>query len=160
VSCFEFLQKVNESELADILWKLGEERYSRKIARKIVQHRSNALLQNSTLDFASLIASCFPPKERYGRIHPATRSFQALRIYLNSELEELESFLNNVIIELKPTGRVAVLSFHSLEDRAVKQAFIKNGFHKVTKKPIVADEIELASNPRARSAKLRVAEKL
>ncbi|MEB3830308.1 16S rRNA (cytosine(1402)-N(4))-methyltransferase RsmH [Phormidium sp. CCY1219] len=153
----EIVNHWDEAELADIFYRYGEERYSRGIARKIVQQRPF----QTTTDLAYAIGGSVPRRYRYGRIHPATRVFQALRIAVNAELSSLESFLEKAPGWLKPGGRLVAISFHSLEDRLVKhQLRGEERFTVVTKKPIVAKEAEIASNPRARSAKLRVAERL
>ena len=147
----------NEADLADIFFKYGEERLSRRIARRIVERRP---LQ-TTVELAEAIASSVPPKYRYGRIHPATRVFQALRIVVNDELKSLEIFLDKAPNALVPGGRIAIISFHSLEDRPVKHGLRNSPLLKVlTKKPIIAQEEEISHNPRSRSAKLRIAQKL
>ncbi|MEH2115579.1 16S rRNA (cytosine(1402)-N(4))-methyltransferase RsmH [Nostoc sp.] len=147
----------DEAELADIFFKYGEERLSRRIARRIVERRP----LHTTTELAEAIASSVPPKYRYGRIHPATRVFQALRIVVNDELKSLETFLNKAPNALVPGGRIVIISFHSLEDRPVKHGLRNSPLLKVlTKKPITAQEEEISRNPRSRSAKLRVAEKL
>ncbi|BAY64772.1 S-adenosyl-methyltransferase MraW [Calothrix brevissima NIES-22] len=147
----------DEGELAEIFFKYGEERLSRRIARRIVERRP---LQ-TTVELAEAIASCVPPKYRYGRIHPATRVFQALRIVVNDELKVLETFLEKAPNSLVPGGRIAIISFHSLEDRIVKHGLRNSPLLRVlTKKPITAQESELAQNPRSRSAKLRIAERI
>ena len=144
----------DEKELADIFYYYGEERLSRRIARQVVQKRPF----QSTKALAEAIALAVPRKYRYGRIHPATRSFQALRLVVNDELSSLEQFLAIAPQWLKPHGRIAVISFHSLEDRIVKYAFRDNQVLQViTKKPMTAQIEEIAENPRARSAKLRFA---
>ncbi|MBD2728801.1 16S rRNA (cytosine(1402)-N(4))-methyltransferase RsmH [Nostoc sp. FACHB-892] len=147
----------DEAELADIFFKYGEERLSRRIARRIVERRP----LHTTTELADAIASSVPPKYRYGRIHPATRVFQALRIVVNDELKSLETFLDKAPNALVPGGRIAIISFHSLEDRPVKHGLRNSPLLKVlTKKPIIAQEEEISKNPRSRSAKLRIAEKL
>lgn len=147
----------DEGELADIFFKYGEERLSRRIARRIVERRP---LQ-TTVELADAIASCVPPKYRYGRIHPATRVFQALRIVVNDELKVLETFLEKAPNSLVPGGRIAIISFHSLEDRLVKHSLRNSPLLRVlTKKPITAQESEIEQNPRSRSAKLRIAERI
>ncbi len=160
-SCREFLARSREEEIARVLWEYGEERLSRRIASRIVEARRRGELPATAKGLAELIERVFPPAARHGRIHPATRSFQALRIHVNRELEELDSLLESVILGVAPGGRVAILSFHSLEDRKVKLAFkTKEGpFRALTKKPIEPDEAEIRANPRSRSAKLRVAER-
>ncbi|MEH2243102.1 16S rRNA (cytosine(1402)-N(4))-methyltransferase RsmH [Nostoc sp.] len=147
----------DEADLADIFFKYGEERLSRRIARRIVERRP----LHTTVELADAIASSVPPKYRYGRIHPATRVFQALRIVVNDELKSLETFLDKAPNALVPGGRIAIISFHSLEDRPVKHGLRNSPLLKVlTKKPIIALEEEIQRNPRSRSAKLRIAQKL
>ncbi|MDJ0703103.1 MAG: 16S rRNA (cytosine(1402)-N(4))-methyltransferase RsmH [Leptolyngbyaceae cyanobacterium MO_188.B28] len=146
-----------EAKLADIFYHYGEERRSRRIARQIVAQRPF----QTTTELAAAIARCTPPKQRYGRIHPATRTFQALRIAVNQELSVLETLLERAPTWLTPGGRIGVISFHSLEDRLVKYAFRANPDLKVlTKKPITAQPDEIKANPRSRSAKLRFAERI
>ena len=145
-----------EKDLADTFYTYGEERLSRRIARRIVEKRPFS----TTTELADAIAGTVPGKYRHGRIHPATRTFQALRIAVNRELAVLEEFLVRSPNWLKPGGRLVVISFHSLEDRIVKHQLRGDERLKViTKKPVVADETEKRGNPRARSAKLRVAER-
>lgn len=160
-SCYEELLDIDEQDLVSILTDLGEERYSRKIASAILRARQEGRLPKLANGLAELISHSVPPDYRFGRIHPATRTFQALRIWINDELQELDSLLGSVILNVQPGGRVAILSFHSLEDRKVKQVFkAREGvFEQIHKKPIEADEEELKQNPRARSAKLRIAER-
>mgnify|MGYP001824850551 CR=1 FL=1 len=147
----------DETELADLIYQYGEERLSRRIARRIVAQRPF----ETTTALADAIAHSVPKSYRYGRIHPATRTFQALRIAVNRELEVLEHLLHIAPAWLNPGGRLVIISFHSLEDRRVKYAFRGDDRLKIiTKKPIVADEAEKSANPRSRSAKLRVAERL
>ncbi|MEH2121034.1 16S rRNA (cytosine(1402)-N(4))-methyltransferase RsmH [Nostoc sp.] len=147
----------DEADLADIFFKYGEERLSRRIARRIVERRP----LHTTVELAEAIASSVPPKYRYGRIHPATRVFQALRIVVNDELKSLETFLDKAPNALVPGGRIAIISFHSLEDRPVKHGLRNSPLLKVlTKKPIIASEEEIQRNMRSRSAKLRIAQKL
>lgn len=146
----------DEVELANIFYNYGEERLSRRIARNIVEHRPF----DTTTELAEVIARCVPRAYRYGRIHPATRVFQALRIAVNQELKVLETFLDTAPSWLKPSGRIGVISFHSLEDRLVKHRLRESPLVKVlTKKPILPQEDELEQNPRSRSAKLRLAER-
>jgi 16S rRNA (cytosine1402-N4)-methyltransferase len=141
-----------EAELARIIFTYGEERLSRQIAREIVAGRPFT----TTTQLAYAIGGAVPKSYRYGRIHPATRTFQALRIMVNQELSSLEQFLAVAPTWLKPEGKIGLISFHSLEDRIVKHTLRANETLKVlTKKPIIATEAELAANPRARSAKLR-----
>jgi 16S rRNA (cytosine1402-N4)-methyltransferase len=145
-----------EKEIADILYTFGEERRSRPIARSIV--RSRPLATTTDLVRAIERVSGGP---RYGQIHPATRTFQALRIFVNDELKSLEEFLDESESVVRPGGRVVVITFHSLEDRIVKQKFRASGRsgRVLTKKVVIAGEGEVRSNPRARSAKLRAWER-
>jgi 16S rRNA (cytosine1402-N4)-methyltransferase len=146
----------DEPDLANLFYTYGEERLSRRIARHIVAQRPFT----STTALADAISRCVPKAYRYGRIHPATRVFQALRIAVNRELEVLEQFLERSPNWLKPGGRIAIISFHSLEDRIVKHRLRSHpALQVVTKKPIVAQAAEVQANPRARSAKLRVAQR-
>ncbi len=159
----QLLQRRTEREIADLIFDYGEERFSRRIAAAIVEARGEARLPKTTREFAELVTRAIPGGGRGQRIHPATRTFQALRIAVNEELEELDSLLNDVILCVRPGGRVAILSFHSLEDRKVKLRFKGEpgrpdaDFEQLTKKPIEADDAEQKENPRSRSAKLRVA---
>jgi 16S rRNA (cytosine1402-N4)-methyltransferase len=152
----EIVNSYGEKEIADILYKFGEERRSRPIARSIVRSRPLA----STADLNRAVERVLG-SPRYGRIHPATRTFQALRIAVNAELESLELFLNSAPHCLRSGGRLAVITFHSLEDRIVKNAFRASAVpgKPLTKKVVTAGDAEVSSNPRARSAKLRVWEK-
>ena len=151
-----------ESSIADIIFGWGEERYSRRIAKRIVEERAKKPFTTSR-ELADSIAKAVPAAYRFGRLHPATRTFQALRIAVNDELGALKAGLHGAWEKLLPGGRIAVLTFHSIEDRIVKQMFVaweKDGVGKrILKKPIVATSEETATNPRARSAKLRVIEK-
>ncbi|NEQ23638.1 MAG: 16S rRNA (cytosine(1402)-N(4))-methyltransferase RsmH [Microcoleus sp. SIO2G3] len=146
-----------EAKLADIFFHYGEERLSRRIARRIVERRPF----QTTTELSEAIAYSVPRSYRYGRIHPATRVFQALRIAVNQELAVLETFLQQAPTWLKPEGRIGIISFHSLEDRLVKHAFKDSLLLEVlTKKPIVPQETELEANSRSRSAKLRFARRV
>ena len=173
-SAAQWLARATEKEIADVLWLWGEERQSRRIARAIVARRGDAPLLR-TAQLAELIASVMPRGD--SKIHPATRSFQAIRIYINRELVDLEAGLDAALACLKPGGRLAVISFHSLEDRIVKQFMARHAKAppanrrmpvEVAFTPALklvggaqkAGDAELAANPRARSAVLRVAEKL
>jgi 16S rRNA (cytosine1402-N4)-methyltransferase len=155
------LRRLSERDLADLFWMYGEERFSRRIARKIVENRRQQPLA-TTEQLAQLVRRCVPrPRGRRGAIDPATRVFQALRIAVNDELSALERLLAALPECLKPGGRAAIISFHSLEDRRVKQAFRdRQWWTALTRKPIQAAEEELRHNPRARSAKLRAAQRL
>jgi len=171
-SAADLVNTLPEEELAEIIFRYGEERFSRKIAKIIVRNRP----VNTTGELANLILKNLGKKER---IHPATRTFQALRIAVNNELESVQNVIPMAVELLKPGGRLAIISFHSLEDRIIKDYFhreskdcicpprqpICNCKHKanikeLNRKPIVADENEIQTNSRARSAKLRIVEKL
>ena len=154
------VNQMEETELANLIYQYGEERLSRRIARTIVTRRKSEPI-NDTQTLAAICAGCYP--RRYHRIHPATRTFQALRIAVNDELGELEQSLPKALDKLGPHGRGVVISFHSLEDRIVKHGF-KNlakegGFAIITKRPLRPTEEETAANPASRSAKLRIIEK-
>lgn len=157
LSASEVINKYQERTVADILFNYGEETKSRQIAKLIVQSRPF----HSCKDLADLIKKYFA-KSSQGktfRIHPATKTFQALRIFVNSELKVLEEFLNLDFDILEPGARIVIIAFHSLEDRIVKNAFRKLDRVKIlTRKPLIANDNELQSNPRARSAKLRAIE--
>lgn len=157
----DLLAQLQEHELADILYAYGEERASRRIARAIVAARDAGRLPRGTLDLARLVSGVVHVSGKRERIHPATRTFQALRIAVNDELAALERGLATAILRTRPGGRIAVISFHSLEDRVVKRTFRDDSrLRALSKKPIEADAAEVAANPRARSAKLRFAERL
>ena len=146
-----------ERQLADMIFEYGEERLSRRIARAIVEARKKEQF-SETKPLADLIALQYPGKARFQRPHPATRTFQALRIAVNDELGVLRDGLDDALALLKPGGRLVVISFHSLEDRIVKHRFreaLEQGFSLLTKKPVTAGEQEEKENPRSRSAKLR-----
>ncbi|HBL98682.1 TPA: 16S rRNA (cytosine(1402)-N(4))-methyltransferase [Candidatus Dependentiae bacterium] len=157
ITAADIVNRASEAELADIFWKYGEERNSRKIARLIVEARKRRPFK-TTHDLVNVITSITPVIR--GKIHPATRVFQALRIQVNNELENIETFLKHLEQLLLPGGRAVCISFHSLEDRLVKQ-FIrghKELFIELTPKVVIADEAERFTNPSSRSAKLRAAE--
>jgi 16S rRNA (cytosine1402-N4)-methyltransferase len=155
----QVVNQEDENELADLIYEFGEERRSRRIARAIVRARPIT----TTAELAQIVAAA-APSMKGDKIHPATRTFQALRIRVNNELGEIRSLLASAPSLLKPGGRLALISFHSLEDRLVKDAFREAARDKVfevlTRKPVVASEEEEMRNPRSRSAKLRAAEKL
>ena len=152
------VHRLHEHQLADLFWQYGEERHSRRIARKIVEVRQTTPI-TTTGQLAELVRSCVK-RSRVNPIDPATRVFQALRIAVNDELGALERFLVVLPECLKPGGRAAVISFHSLEDRLVKRAFRQPEiWAELTRKPLTASVAEAAANPRARSAKLRAAVK-
>ena len=160
----DLVNSLAEKDLADLIYQYGEDRYSRRIARAIVAARKTGRIEG-TKDLADLVRRAYPAPARRSRhgVHPATRTFQALRIEVNEELKNLERLLEQLPGILSINGRAAIISFHSLEDRCVKQAFA--GWAEtqratlVTRKPIVPAEQEVRQNPRSRSAKLRVAEK-
>ena len=158
----DLLDRLEETALADVLYQLGEERLSRRIARRLVAERaSRPWRERSTAELAYAIAGCYPPKARHGRIHPATRSFQALRMAVNDELGELERLLARAPEWLMSGGLLAIITFHSLEDRLVKRAFLEDPrLEQLTRKPITATEEEVEANPRSRSAKLRLARRV
>lgn len=154
---WQLLERMGAEELADLIYQFGEERFSRRIARKIVERRRIRPVRTAA-ELASLVRSCVPKPKGRDRIDPATRTFQALRIAVNEELASLDAALKEFPSCLRPGGRLAVISFHSLEDRRVKEAFRDDPrYHALTRKPIRPSEEEIARNPRARSAKLRVA---
>jgi len=161
----ELLDEVTPAALADVIFEYGEERCSRRIARAIVRARDRNNISN-TVDLANVIKRSMPYRGRT-RIHPATKTFQALRIWVNQELDGLDTFLRMVVSRLRAGGRLAVISFHSLEDRIVKYTLREleragelTVRSSLTRKPIRPGRDELARNPRARSAKLRVAERM
>jgi 16S rRNA (cytosine1402-N4)-methyltransferase len=155
----QVVNEASERELADLIYEYGEERRSRRIARAIVHGRP----VTTTGQLARLVTPAARPMKQE-RIHPATRTFQALRIYVNRELDEIRSLLEAAPGLLKPSARLAVISFHSLEDRIVKDSLrdgARQGIWEIlTKKPVTAGEEELERNPRSRSAKLRAAERI
>jgi 16S rRNA (cytosine1402-N4)-methyltransferase len=152
------LDRLGETELADLIHAYGEERLARRIARRLVAARPWSTGERSSADLARTIAGCYPPKARHGRLHPATRTFQALRIAVNDELGALDRLLQRAPDWLLPGGILAVISFHSLEDRRVKTAFRDDPrLERLGRKPRMADEAERQANPRSRSARLRAA---
>jgi len=155
----EILNTYSEPDLTRLFLRLGEERWSRRIARRIVVARRQTPI-NTTSQLVELIRQAIPSKARRGRIHPATRVFQALRIAVNQELEKLTAFIPLAVSLLAPGGRLAIIAYHSLEDRIVKQQFLtleKTGqLRRLTRKPIIPSPTEVNRNPQARSAKLRV----
>lgn len=164
VTAATLVNELPEGELADVIFQFGEERYSRRIARAIARARAVRPL-GTTLELADVIRGAVPPPYRHGRIHCATRTFQALRIAVNRELDGLEAAIRDGAEALAPGGRLGVISFHSLEDRIVKRTLrsLAQGPEPrlvvLTKKPLIPSEEERRANPRARSAKLRVAER-
>ena len=159
VDAQKLIEDLNEKDLANLIYKYGDERLSRKIAWKIKMDLKKNGKYSGTKDLAYSIAGCFPPKQRYKKIHPATRTFQALRIAVNKEIEVLEKILQVVPEWLLPGGIISIICFHSLEDRLVK-SFFKNDqrLKNLTKKPITPSIQEVEINKRARSGKLRIAQ--
>ncbi|MEY2749464.1 MAG: rRNA ((1402)-N(4))-methyltransferase RsmH [Cyanobacteriota bacterium] len=154
----QLLERLDETALADLIYAYGEERLSRRIARRIKQQLQERGPFSGTAELAYAIAGCYPPKARHGRIHPATRSFQALRIAVNDELGVLDRLLAAAPDWLASGGLFGVISFHSLEDRRIKTAFVSDErLQRVTRKPETAAEAEQTANPRSRSAKWRLA---
>ncbi len=171
LSAYEVVNRYNEEELARVIWEYGEERFSRRIARKIAENRP----VETTTALAGLIAAAIPRKLWPVNIHPATKTFQAIRIEVNQELDNLREFLPKAASLLEPGGVMAVISFHSLEDRIVKQFFAGpvpdvsargipvlietdlSIMERITKKPVLPSPGEIEANPRSRSAKLRAA---
>jgi 16S rRNA (cytosine1402-N4)-methyltransferase len=178
-TALDIVNSYNEQNLADLIWKYGEERYSRRIAKAIVTRRQKERITR-TGELADIVTAAIPGKSRWQQdIHPATRTFQAIRIVVNRELESVEQGVPAAIESLKIGGRVAVISFHSLEDRIVKNIFRRYSGHctcpprlpgcvcgakeilkVITKKPITPSAEEVSDNPRSRSSRLRVAERI
>lgn len=160
----DLVNDLSQDELFEIFKNYGEEMFSKKIAQKIVEVRKTTPIV-TTKDLENIIFHCYPPQKRHGRVHPATRCFQALRIAVNRELDVLSEILPELFNRLRPGGRLAVISFHSLEDRIVKHTFrnkqkeCPDQFKVLTKRPMLPSEEEINANFRARSAKLRVLEK-
>lgn len=178
LSAADIVNSYPEERLADVIYQYGEERFSRRIASEICRRRKDHWIESSA-ELAEIIAYSVPKKSRYGRIHPATRTFQALRIEVNSELDRIERALRSAVDILGPGGRIGVISFHSLEDRIVKHTFkrLAKGctcptdqqhctcdgdspvIQLLNKKPIIPGAVEIAENPPSRSAKFRFAQK-
>jgi 16S rRNA (cytosine1402-N4)-methyltransferase len=161
----EIINTYREDELVKIFWEYGEEKNSKKIAAKIVEARKTAPIK-TTKELENIIFHCYPKELRYGKTNPSTRVFQALRLEVNRELEVLSDVISQLIPLLKIGGRLAIISFHSLEDRIVKNIFkdfsVSEQFpvELLTKKPIIPSEEEILNNSRSRSAKLRVIERI
>ncbi len=163
-TAYEIIQNESAEYLEKIFREYGEEKFARRIAQKICEERENKELKTTT-DLENIIFHCYPSTMRHGKIHPATRVFQALRIAVNRELEIIEEIIPTLVKMLAPQGRLAIISFHSLEDRIVKHSMRNleksEGIGRVlTKKPITPSEEEILKNYRARSAKMRVIEKV
>jgi 16S rRNA (cytosine1402-N4)-methyltransferase len=159
-SAYDILATASEGELADIFFYYGEERAARRIARAIVARRSSGDLPNTTSEFAQLVSGIVRRRGHRERLHPATKVFQALRIAVNDELDALREGLNGAVGRLRGAGRIVAISFHSLEDRIVKQSFRDDERLEVlTKRPVSPQSEEIAGNRRARSGKLRAAQR-
>jgi 16S rRNA (cytosine1402-N4)-methyltransferase len=156
LSARDVVNAFSEDEIADILYRYGEERASRRIARRIVLERRKRPIE-TTAELAAIVHAAMPGHLRRGGPHPARRTFQALRIFVNRELEELTALLDTLPSCLTPDGRLAVITFHSLEDRIVKRRFRAPPWQAITAKPVLPSRQEVVANPRARSAKLRAA---
>lgn len=163
VTARDVVNRFSEQELVEIFSTLGEERYAKRIARAICETRRKHPIHTSR-ELAYMVTAAYPKGRNWGRIHPATRVFQALRIFVNRELEELKEALPQAVEILNGGGTITVISFHSLEDRIVKQLFRSQAdagrMTVLTKKPMCADETEVKENPRSRSAKLRAGVKI
>jgi 16S rRNA (cytosine1402-N4)-methyltransferase len=163
VSACDLVNNLSEDEISSMLWNYGEERWHNRIARALVYERQKQPI-TTTQQLSNIVLKAIPYRKRYNRIHPATRTFQAVRIAVNRELEVLEVAINKAITVLGKKARICVISFHSLEDRVVKlsfrQAAKEDLIELITRKPLVPTESEIRMNPRARSSKLRVAERL
>lgn len=161
-SAREILNTWSEKAIADALYGYGEERYARRIARAVLERRGFKLFE-TTLELVEVVRDAAPPGYRHGRLNPATKTFQALRIAVNDELGAISAGLASAWKFLAPGGRIAVITFHSIEDRLVKRTFAdlaaKEGGHLLSKKPIIPTRAEVMNNPSARSAKLRGIEK-
>lgn len=158
----EIVNTYPKNRLQEILWNYGEERFARRIAERIVDTRSKRRIETTT-ELESIIYQAVPVFYRHGRIHPATRSFQALRVAVNDEVRALQELLDQAVALLNSRGRMVVISFHSLEDREVKTAFRRFSKEEkgriLTKKPVTPSQREIDENPRSRSAKLRAFER-
>ena len=163
VSAWDIINKWPEDKLRNMLFTLGEERFARRIVRRMVEQRDRQPIETTT-ELVEIIRKAVPDSYRRGRIHFATRTFQALRMRVNDELEHVAKGIADAVSLLATGGRIVVISFHSGEDRIVKEIFRegeRNGsLRRITKKPIRAGAAECAENPRSRSAKLRVAERI
>lgn len=156
----DLVNTLGEEALADVIYEYGEERHSRRVARRIVERRKVKRFE-TTADLADVVKFAVPRTRDSSRIHPATRTFQALRIAVNDELGSLDRLLAALPNVIRPGGRAGIISFHSLEDRRVKVAFKQDPrWRPLTKKPVEASDAEAAANPRARSAKFRAAERV
>lgn len=163
ISAYDLVNNLNEDEISNILWTLGQERWHNRIAHSLVQEREKHPI-STTLELSNIVVRAIPHKYRNYRIHPATRTFQAVRIAVNRELQTLQTALQKAIGLLSAGGRICVISFHSLEDRIVKLCFrefaAKGEIEILTNKPLTPEFSEVRENPPSRSAKLRAAQKL
>lgn len=177
-TAYDLVNEMTMEEISRVLKMYGEEKWSRRIAKHIVDARAGSPIKTSA-ELAGIVSAAIPKKFHPSRIHPATKTFQALRIAVNNELENIEEFIGKAVSRLKPGGRLVIISFHSLEDRLVKSSFLglsspcvcppgmpecgcgkKQELRIITRSPIVPSEEEIRNNPRARSAKMRVGEKV
>ncbi len=178
LSAYNVVNEYSEAELADIIWKYGEDKLSRKIARNIVEYRARKKIE-TTKELASIVENSYPAKLRWKFGNPCKRTFQAIRIEVNGELKDLDTVVEDLSIRLKAGGRICIITFHSLEDRIVKRAFVelnkecvcpphqpictcnkRREVEIITRKPTVATEEELENNSRSASAKLRIAQRV
>lgn len=163
ISAYDLVNSLSEKEISSILKNFGEERWHQRIARFIIKEREKSPIE-STSDLSRVILRAVPRRFQNQKIHPSTRTFQAFRIAVNRELEALETILDKCVSLLKNQARICVISFHSLEDRIVKEKFRqfagKGSLRPVEKKPVYPTEEEMSANPRSRSAKLRIAERI
>jgi len=162
IQAYDLINNLNEEEISSLLWSFGQERFHNRIAHLLVSERQKAPI-SSTSQVVDIVLKAIPHHYRFTRIHPATRTFQALRIAVNRELEALDEGIKKAIDLIKPQGRIAVISFHSLEDRIVKinfrSAYSQGRLKIITPKPLRPSQEELNQNPSCRSARLRVAER-
>jgi 16S rRNA (cytosine1402-N4)-methyltransferase len=163
ISAYDLVNNLNQEEISNLLWSFGQERWHNRIARYLVREREKAPIA-TTLQLAEVVTLALPYRQKYYRLHPATRTFQALRIAVNRELEALEEAINKAVGLLSKGGIICVISFHSLEDRIAKLSFRKfaqeTKLKIITKKPITTSMAEIKENPSCRSAKLRAAERI
>jgi 16S rRNA (cytosine1402-N4)-methyltransferase len=163
ISAYDLVNNLNEDELSELLWNFGQERWHNRIARYLVKEREKHPI-STTRELSEAVSRAIPYRYRHYRIHPATRTFQAVRIAVNRELESLGIAIRKAVELLEKNGRICVISFHSLEDRIVKFSFrdfaAQGKLKIITPKPLVPTEEEARGNPRSRSAKFRVAERL
>ncbi len=162
ISAYDLVNNLNEEELSHLLWNFGEERFHNRIARFLVKEREKHPI-TSTLELSSIVCRAMPPRFRHQRIHPATRTFQAVRIAVNRELEALQETIGKAVDLLDKNGRICIISFHSLEDRIVKHTFkdlqLQGTINIITPKPLTPSEEEVRQNSASRSSKLRAAER-